>query len=532
MAKFLVLLVLLKAHGLSALGGADVLLQNLDVQDDAPSEAQGSVQTQTFKLDDPFLAEIFTEWKSRKNWDFDANAWILRLLRHDFRGAAHLLSAIEDKLPGDFTHPFMATKAYLYWKLDLRQTFINTWLSAVQGRGFLSSSTGITLNAIVSDRPFDWVFETAPVFTSEQSAFLETLAPSTDSKMNLALKAWANLRSGIKAQPLLERIPAGHPMKIPMSRSVVLGYLKIADVAGAGKVLKRHLEPAIDQAKDLGLARKHYLNVARLLYQVGMFNESEEFYLKVPNDSEDYLKAQTELAWALLRRGQMGRLRGLLATLGRRDLFEDVFNPEVFLVRSITNLKLCQYRKVQEDFNTFIAVNKGFGREISRALEEGKPAPSDSGDYHIALAHRMLSRLEAERSALDELATQSIKAVLPAVGVQSHWKEAMTAISASREHQAQKLAVEHRRFWNNRRSVLREAVRKMRFVKVETISQLNDIGESMGLREGDRVSMVNSALKRGGGQQVFPFDEILWSDEMFNHYAEAENFCLSRQKTL
>ena len=445
------------------------------------------------------------------------------------KGAAHLISAIKKDIPVNFLPSFKAGELYLYLKLNLEQTFINTWFTYSQDKRFLSHSAAIALLEVLPQDTFTWVMNIAPSLTSTQSAILEAIPVSTENDLFLALKVWNNLNAGIKAEPLLDRIPQSHSLKIPMARSVMLGYLKIRDVAGAGKILKQHLEPAINKMEDVTLVGEHYLTIARLLYQVGMLEESKKFYQKIPNNTEDFLKAQTELAWVLLRTGQTGQLKGLLTTLGN-DLFVDVFNPEVFLVRSIANLKLCRYKDVQKDFNAFIKVNTSFGRQISLALKNGHPPPEGVQDYYISLHRKSLTTLDKEIKVLDELAQESINAVLPSVGIQPHWKRAKTKLAQSREWQSKNLQKEYGRFWKNRELVLSEAIRKMRFVKVELMSQLNEFKEKNNVPGSDKVSFVQSALQKNN-QQVFPFDNIVWSDEMFNLYTEAESFCLSLQKS-
>ena len=534
MKLFLLVSILASSQYLWAIDGADVLLDALNVKDvekDAGNvdKTEGTqISTGSFNLTDSFLVQLFTEWKSQRNLDYDINQWIIKILRKDFTAAAHLVSAIEKKIPANLNSVFKASEIYLYRKLELGQTVVNAWISFASNKSFYSHAAGITLSEILAPDAFDWVMKTAPIFNAEQLAFLESVPVSTNNTMNLALKSWASLKSGLRAKPLLDRMPKLHPIKIPMARSVVIAHLKEGNVANAGRVLKKHLAPVIKATSDIKLMREHYLTIARLLYQVGMLEASEEFYQKIPNDTEDYLKAQTELAWVLLRKGDMGRLKGLLTTLGH-NLFIDVFNPEVYLVRSIVNLKLCQYKAVHNDFNAFITNNKKWGKKIIEEIGSENPRKGRRGDYYITLYERSLANLEKELGTLNSLKEKSLKAALPAVGIQAHWKRAVNAIAVTREHQAKRVATEHRRFWKNRELVLREAIRKMRFVKVEMMGQLQEVKKIVGFKGGDKISTVNSALQRKN-QQVFSFDGIIWGDEMFRLYTEAESFCLAKKR--
>ncbi len=555
MKFFLLISIFILSQSLWA-EGIDVLLDALNVKEDKASKEdrqEADNLGNSFDLSDPFLVQLFTEWKNQKHLDYDINRWIIKVLRKNFTTAAHLISAIEKKTPSHLSPLFKALEVYLYRQLGLGQTVVNSWISFASNKIFLSHSMGITLSAVLAKDAFDWVMKTAPLLNAEQLAFLESVPASTNNTMNLALKSWASLKRGLHTAPLLDKVPRLHPIKIPMARSVVIAYLKKGDVANAGRILKKHLAPVIRATNDINLMREHYLTIARLLYQVGMLEASEEFYQKIPNDTEDYLKAQTELAWVLLRRGEMGRLKGLLTTLGH-NLFIDVFNPEIYLVRSIVNLKLCQYKAVHDDFNAFIANNKRWGKKIIEELKREDPGrPSIDGndytalkgqtmmfirpnrkssihdDYYIALYERGLDNLERELSIINDFKEKSLRAALPAVGIQAHWKKAANNIAAAKEHQAKRVSTEYRRFWKNRELVLREAIRKMRFVKVEMMGQLQEVQDIVGFKDGDKVSTVSSALQKKD-QQVFPFDGIIWGDEMFRLYTEAESFCLAKRK--
>ena len=516
--------------------GIDVLLNSLDVKDDSTQvsdkidSAPEISPTKSFDLTDHFLAHLFSSWREEKELEYDVNQWIMQVLRKDFTDAAHLIPAVRRQIPDSWRTTLRAAEIYLYRQLGLGQTFVNTWLSYALNPSFLTHPSVVILSEILAKDAFDLVMDIAPILNAQQSAFLESMPVSTKNQINLALKSWANLNKGMKAAPLLSKIPPSHPMMIPMAKTVVIAHLKNGDVANAGRVLKKYLTPILNKTQDTGLLRDHYLTIARLLYQVGMLDASEEYYRKIPNNTSDYLRAQTELAWVLLRKRDTGRLRGLLTTLGH-DLFVDTFNPEVYLVRSIANLKLCQYKSVHNDFSAFIDNNKKWGKKIIEEIKKENPQKEDRiDDYYISLYERSLANLIKEWAHLSNLRDKSIKAALPIMpGIQVHWKEALNDISIAKEHQKKRVAVEHRRFWKNREIVLKEAIRKMRFVKVEMMGQLQEMQDSVGFENGDKVSTVRSALDKGN-QQVFPFDGIIWGDEMFHLYAEAENFCLAGGK--
>ena len=132
-------------------------------------------------------------------------------------------------------------------------------------------------------------------------------------------------------------------------------------------------------------------------------------------------------------------------------------------------------------------------------------------DFYVGLYKKSLVNLEKEKLILSSLSKESIKAALPAVGEQPHWNEAGENIQALVEVQKKKVSSEYRRFWKNRELVLKEAIRKMRFVKVETMSQLNELmaeRKTAPNSEGDTISRVSSAVAKNN-EVIFPFDGVV-----------------------
>ena len=91
---------------------------------------------------------------------------------------------------------------------------------------------------------------------------------------------------------------------------------------------------------------------------------------------------------------------------------------------------------------------------------------------------------------------------------------------------------EYNRFWKNREIVLSETIRKMKFVKVEAMTQMHAIAKKSDLYDksrGDQVSTVQAARTDLSNDKLsFPFDGVLWSDELFTMRSAAKNYCLQK----
>jgi hypothetical protein len=219
-------------------------------------------------------------------------------------------------------------------------------------------------------------------------------------------------------------------------------------------------------------------------------------------------------------------------------VYRDRFAPEIPLVRSISNLKLCFYPEVEKDFREFTEVNQTWAKKIDQALAAEEIPPPPERDPYSRDAADSLQKRKAETLRLAALGERSISAIVPAVGVQAHWAR-LRDQSAEREQIAQKnVTREHRRQWVNLKGELKEAIRKFKFVKVELLSQLRDLSREAE-QSGDTLMVSQAAalpappqaqLEKTDQQIAFPFDGVMWPDEMFKLRSVAQAQCLKRGK--
>lgn len=520
---------------------ADILLQSVGASSDLGT-ASGSAGTamggQGLKLEDPFQVQLFTAWQGASSVSFEVSSWIQRVLQGKYAEAAHQWSSIKPLLPANLADTGTATWCYLLWKLDLGQSFFDEWASLLARAGFSNSRIGLALEQVVSPGFDQWMSShTIQVSQTQESSLTQALtregqAPGAAA---LTISAVAALRKGEAALALLPKLADSHPLKIALARTAVVALSRKRDLAGAGRVLKSASEPAAKASGDARELASYYLSLARLLYQAGAMQSAEDFYEKIPSGSTEYLKAREELAWVWLRSGDSSKLRGALASLGSPAMGQR-FAPEVRLVRAISNLKLCFYDEVEKDFAEFIRTNREWAVKIDAALAAQNPPDPEEPDTYSRMAELQLKNRETEAARLDALSVESIRAVLPAVGPQAHWVELKSGALAHAKAAQQNRASEVRRQWEMRRTQLTEAIRKMQFVKVEYMSQLRQLArKASGLEDEIRFSQAapkhlesnTPAGLNAPGKVVFPFDGLLWTDELFKLRSVARERCLA-----
>jgi hypothetical protein len=514
-----------------AISGADALLQGQGV-----ATVQGQAQSD-YQLSDPFLALLYSRWQSEKNLSFETQQWVGKVLKGEYAQAAHLWSALQPKL-GSFERTGQAGYIYLLWKLNVAQTFFDEWLSQLSNTAFRESPEANALALTFGNQLDGWLLSEAIAVSPEQSKLVEAL-PQGTAPVYSALRAWTALRRGVAARDALEALAPSSPLKAPLALTVALSLARQKDIPGAAKILKAHLEPAIEAKKDAAALSSHYLQIARLLYQTGSLDGAEVFYEKIPNKTPEYLTAREELTWVRLRKNDIEKLRGELTSL-TTQVFEEQFAPEVYLVRAVANLKLCYYDQVQADFDTFLKNNRIWAKRISESLAAENPPAPRSKDFFSKLADAAVGKRQAELARLGVLGEESISATLPAVGWQVHWQKAKDRAAVSAESAKKRQAEEYRRQWKNDRAILTEAIRKMQFVKVELLSQMRmaqmqpgtgdaiQVSAAAPMRdpEAPRAATPSAKITVEDGQMTFPFDGVIWPDELFRLRSAAQSRCL------
>lgn len=513
---------------------ADVLLDQLGekpVQHNVQSSKQDG-RLGDFHGGDAFQQQLWIQIQGTKKVPFDVRQWAQLVLDGEYAHAAHLWTAIQMQIPASLRNEAEAAQLYLLWKLGLNQTFFDQWVRNLASSEYADSNPEQTLETIVTPNLDQWLLRSDIVVNTKAQTVLNRL--SSTEPFLLTLKAWANLRNPQQAEELIKVLPATNKLTRYLAQTVIYDHVRRGDLKGAARVLKTVVEPVIDSSKDIELLAQHDISIARILYQAGQMKAAAQFYKKIPNQSPSYLAAREELSWVYLRTNNMAELRGEVKALSS-PVFKDRFQPETFLLRAVSDLKMCFYDLVDKDLNEFTSSNASWAKKIDQALSAKViPAP-EQPDGYTKLATLAVQNLEKEMAKLTDLGEKSIGAVLPAVGQQKHWKDYRGLLQASLEDARKRQNDEYTRQWKNQRSALLEAIRKMRFVKVEYESQVRQLAGSDGTLDKSKIVASNAdslpakdVVKNVSGELNFPATSEVWSDELFKLRSAAQAQCLKK----
>jgi hypothetical protein len=499
--KFFVLLVLLSTHAF-AQKGAELLLKKTGTSESTESHVP---EASDLKLTDAYLQTLFMEWRQAKGLDPKVDEWLQLVLAGKFLSASQGWATLQSQLNAETRPMAQHTWVYLAWKLQLPQTFVNAYLTE-RMNPVGGERLRFALEQVINEEArASWVAEQRPSLNPEQTEYLLSLAAPLG--LELELTAFAARYSADHAARVLALLPMGHPQSFILTTTAVMNWTRKKEIGEAGKLLKRRTEPELERTKAVKELSRYYLTLGRLLYQAGAYEASEAFYAKVPRGVLEYIPARTERTWALLRLKRVSELRGELTSLSHQ-LFADRFLPEVALVRSVSNLKLCRYDAVVEDFDAFIAAHKIWAQRIEAGLSDPAKAVIDQSDERI---HEVVLAQAARELELERLKKLQLN------GEETYLQGELARTQAE-------LVAQKKRFWQNRKSVLEEAIRKMKFVRIEAMSQVRLAQtERRGTEVTDITRRIDSSRKRG--EQVYPVDSVYWPDEIFNMHAAATSQC-------
>ncbi len=446
--------------------------------------------------------------------------WTEQVAAGEFEKAANSWTTLH--IPESFAAVAKAAQLYTYWKMNLTHTFVSEWVEALNKSSFSQSQASGVLEKIVNPELGDLLLEHAPIMSANNEATLARL--SLEGHPAIAtLKAWTALRDPRKAENILSRLSLENPLRPFLAETVALEASHKNDSRPAVLVLNQQMQPYIDSRKDLAWLARKDLFLARLAFKDGDMENARKLYMKIPNTSRSYLNAREELAWTLLRLNDTSRVRGEVRAL-TSPLFDDHFQPESFVVRAVSNIQLCYFDKVEKDIADFENVGGAWAKRIDQATNAAQPpTPPDGGDY-------VLMSARANQSIGQELAR--VRALVEhSPAAKKNWQDVIKDLQSSTGEAKRREIAENKREWRNLRTQMAEAIRKMRFVKIEYMSEMRELAR--GLETGPKLASApvdQAVLVASNDQIVFPVDDDLWPDELFKMRSNAQAKCLSRRK--
>lgn len=496
---------------LCANDGVNLLLGS----DSASSQNIVTSQQAKIELDDPFRIQFYGAWREINDNKSKLAPMVDDILSKRYKQALSKVLVMPSNLSAKEIRLAKMAEIYLLYRLDFSQTFVNLFIQNLEDNSSHVSSFAVAFDQTFLNLSGDWFLEKGIYLSNSQKEKVLKMKTKNSHMLNL-IQSFASLGKGKSALMHIAHLKNKDKLKQALADSAIVDFAREGELGKSGAILKEVYTSELEKSSDLESLSAYHLTLARLLYQASALEAADHYFSLIPEKSKHYLNARTERLWISLHSKDHGRVKGDLATLDL-DVFNDKFIPEIYLVSSIAHLRVCQFKDVANAFDSFLRVNRKNAKEIALNLSSEKPKVLDTNDFYYVLSQRTVQNLAAE--------TKKLEKDYPKVS-----EKYVAALS-----QELKLAKEDslktiRRKWKNREKILELTIRRMRFVKIEYLSQMRRFNKlAAGKLVQDNIKTVSSGLKKTRDLQ-FPHDGVFFSDELFHVNSEVKDLCLRSQK--
>jgi tetratricopeptide (TPR) repeat protein len=284
------------------------------------------------------------------------------------------------------------------------------------------------------------------------------------------------------------------------------------------------------------------LTAARMLFQNGYFDPSIKYYEKIPKASPYWTEAQEEMGWAYIRKGQPNNALALSQSLVQAG-FNYQVSPETYFVRSLSQLKMCDYTGVMGSLNEFPQRFKERTKALEKLSQDSATAEVANGIetlktrkvgiQDLGKIAKMLPRRFSQDQKLFELAQSQMH-------LESEVKNAEKLLTAPQpvfeniktavlqQMQSVKTASYDRvkELARDEVTETKEILRKLHIVEAEVIQQVSfaDKIAKNAVDKGDEKKGVTGY--KGVAQTVsFPAEKEVWVDELSNYRLDVKKAC-------
>ncbi len=342
------------------------------------------------------------------------------------------------------------------------------------------------------------------------------------------------------------RAPASSPERAMIEWNLAVAYSLHDQAAEAAKVIAGLLK-AKNNPISVDLMN---ITAARLLFQNGYFDAAAKYYKKVAKSSEYWIEAQEELSWSYIRKGEPQNGLAVAQTLVN-PAFASQVSPESFFLKSLAQLKVCDYPAVVEGLQAFpkrfrdrtlalskLAENADQPKvvEVLQLMQKG-PLTSQSLGPKAKDLPRFMSRdeklyrligyetiLQKEAKAAEAVYVKS----LAQTGLQSFFDSLKQKIVERARVAHVSVITRVQTLADQEVKETKKILDKMHIIEAEVIQQVG-VAERM-----TALKVASADLKTGTATQSpdalrFPMEKEVWFDELANYKVDIKKGCQAKR---
>ncbi len=294
------------------------------------------------------------------------------------------------------------------------------------------------------------------------------------------------------------------------------------------------------------------LTAARMLYQNGYLEPASKYFEKVPKSSDYYFTAQEEKSWAFVRKGEPQNALAVTQTLVNPNLTGQI-GPEAWLVRGLSQLKVCDYPSVLETLKNFprdfknkavylekISANTD-DESVKKALGAMSLKPMSTKDLvginkslprnmvkdeklRFLLGAEVLLRAEAE--VADKMYAKSLQQT----GLQSYFDRIKNQTDQRMQMAISSSLGRVKELAEAELLEIKKVLNKMKIIEVEVIQQVQ-VADRLKVHLKDELlnMKVGTTGSKNDDAMHFPLSKEFWFDELTNYKVDIKKGCQARK---
>lgn len=172
-----------------------------------------------------------------------------------------------------------------------------------------------------------------------------------------------------KALELFNKVDNGSRYALDAQYYSGLSYSRLNQDETALNIFQKILSGTESKNITSPIRVQSQLAVARTLYKKKDWDNAILYYSKIPRDSEYWPDSLLEQTWAMLR---SGRLRSALSNFHtlHSPFYENIYNPESLLLRSIVYLYICKYDEMEKVLSLYKKNYTPLSKEFRNAIRQ------------------------------------------------------------------------------------------------------------------------------------------------------------------
>lgn len=298
------------------------------------------------------------------------------------------------------------------------------------------------------------------------------------------------------------------------------------------------------------------MTAARLLFQNGFLDSALKYYEKIPKKSDYWFDAQEEMAWTHIRKGEPQNAVAITKTLVA-PTFASQVGPEPFFLRSLAQLKVCDYPAVMETLNAFRERFKPRTAELSKLIENAnapqvqrmvakiKAGPTSLTDLKgdAAILPRFVTRdetllqnvltekaLEAESKTAGDLYARSLEGGTAQVGFQARLEYFKKAVDARAQAAKNATLGRVKTLAEEEVTEITTMLQKLHIVEAELLQQISISGRVVSATQGRSSQKAGTTGSQAKDTLWFPAENETWFDEYANYKVDIRKGCAAAGK--